>query len=159
MRALIAGLTFVGLAAVAAAQEPPSMPPMPGNVDSMAAWGEKMDKWGQQYGDRMQKWGESLGQSYSRQYGYGNDVMNDPDVKAAFDRYMDYKAHHDPRTDDARNAFHDAVHRWAERQRQHAHGRMIPPMPPVPPVPPVPPMMAPPGSRMTDAMRHDIDRA
>ncbi|HZS58539.1 MAG TPA: polymer-forming cytoskeletal protein [Gemmatimonadaceae bacterium] len=166
MRALIAGLTFVGFVAVAAAQQPPTPPPVPGNADSMAAWGEKMGEWGQKYGERMGRWGESLGKAFQDSgnrfgYGYGyGDVMADPDVKAAFQRYMDYKVRHDPRTDDARNAFHDAVHRWAERQRERGHHGMVPPIPPIPPVPGVPPMPpAMPGSRMTDAMRRDIDRA
>ena len=174
MRILVAGLTFVGLAAIAAAQpQPPSPPsaappPMPANADSMAAWGERMGEWGQKYGQQMGRWGESLGAALSQEfqdsgsrYGrYGYGPMEDPDVKAAFQHYLDLKRRHDPGAADAHKAFHDAVHRWAERQRGR-YGHMVPGVPPVPPLPPVPPVpaMAPPGSEMTDAMRKDIDRA
>src|SRR5579863_10169817 len=111
MRALVAGLTFVGLAAAAAAQSPPSPPPPPVNADSMAAWGEKMGQWGQKYGEQMGRWGEALGQVMSQTFGdtsFQNainedpDVMSDPDVKSTLRRYIKYSSRHDRRTAEAK---------------------------------------------------------
>lgn len=125
-----------------------------------------MGEWGQRYGEQMGRWGESLGQAMGQAFGdtsftnaMDNDpeVMHDPEVKSALKRYIQYSVHHDPRTADAKRAFQDALHRAMDRH--HRRYGAIPPVPPVPPVPPMPPMMAPPGSRMTDGMRRDIDRA
>ena len=169
MRTLVAGLTLIGLVGVAAGQPPsPPQPTPPTSADSMAAWGERMGQWGQKYGEQMGRWGESLGQALSQTLGdssfqgaVGNDpeVMHDPEVKAALKRYIQYSVHHDPRTADARQRFHDAMQRALDRH--HRRFGSVPGVPPVPPVPPIQPMppMAPPGSAMTDAMRKDIDRA
>jgi hypothetical protein len=171
MRRLVAGLTLIGLATVAAAQRPPASPPPPppSNVDSLGKWGEHMGEWGQKYGEQMGRWGESLGQAMSQAFGdssFSNavdndpDVMRDPEVKAALRRYVEYSVHHDPRAADARQKFRDALHRALDRHHRRYGGPPgIPPIPPVPPIPPIPPMMAPPGSEMTEAMRKDIDRA
>src|SRR5580704_12872397 len=169
MRILVAGLTFIGLVAVAAAQPPSPPPPTPPtNADSMAEWGERMGQWGQKYGEQMGHWGESLGQAMSQAFGDSSfqgavnddpEVMRDPEVKAALKRYIQYSVHHDPRTADARQQFRDALHRAMDRHHRRFAGHGIPPVPPVPPIPPMPPMIAPPGSAMTDAMRKDIDRA
>jgi hypothetical protein len=167
---LVAGLTIIGLAAVTAAQPPsPPSPTPPGNVDSLAAWGQKMGEWGQRYGEQMGRWGESLGQAMSQAFGDSSlkdavdedpEVMRDPEVKASLRRYIQYSVHHDPRTADAKRAFQDALHRAMDRHHRRYGGvPPIPPVPPIPSVPPMPPMMAPPGSPMTEAMRRDIDRA
>ena len=159
MRALVAGLTFVGLAAAAAAQSPPSPPPPPANPDSMAAWGEKMGQWGEKYGQQMGRWGESLGQALGQTFGdtsFQNAVNSDPDsderpgrqIRPGSGDISSTASRHDPRTADAKQAFQDALHNALQHRHHHYRYGSVPPVPPVPPIPPMPPMSAPPRSRM-----------
>jgi hypothetical protein len=168
MRALLVGLTL-GLATVATAQDVPAPPPKPTNVDSIAAWGEKMGEWGQRFGEQMGKWGESLGSQLGQAFSDSlfqsavqrdPHALHDPEVKAAMRRFIAYSAHHDPRAEDARKAFEDALRRAEDRDYAHGIPHGMPPIPPVPPTPPLPPLPSvAPGSEMTSAMRADIDRA